>query len=210
MRSWSPGEVMVIQELWRGRLWAARPVTVVDDAGDTLALWCPRGTVRKVPVTPRDRTPPMSRPEWFADLLIRCDWNLADSVWDVSNLWLLREGEWHAVWVSYLETGEHWGWYVNLQEPFRRSRCGIQTMDLMLDILVDADRAWRWKDEDDFEMLVMHELLDADAVSSVRREAERVIGKVERGETPFDRTWLEWRPEDAWPLPQLPYGWDRL
>jgi len=152
----------------------------------------------------------MSRPEWFADLLIRCDWNLADSVWDVSNLWLLREGDWHAVWVSYLETGEHWGWYVNLQEPFRRSERGIQTMDLMLDILVDADRAWRWKDEDDFEMLVMHELLDADAVSSVRREAERVIGKVERGETPFDRTWLEWRPEDAWPLPQLPYGWDRL
>ena len=210
MRSWSPGEVMVIQELWRGRLWAARPVTVVHDAGDALALWCPKGTVRKVPVMPPSRTPPASRPEWFADLFIRCDWDLADSVWDVSNLWLLREGDWHAVWVSYLETGEHWGWYVNLQEPFRRSERGIQTMDLMLDILVDGDRAWRWKDEADFEMLVTHQLWDAESVSSVRREAAKVIGKVERGDPPFDRTWLEWRPEDVWPPPRLPEGWDRL
>jgi hypothetical protein len=210
MRRWSPGEVMVIQEIWRDRLWAARPVTVVDDAGDALLLWCPKGTVRKVPVTPASRTPPPSRPEWFADLLGRCDWDLADSVWDVSNLWLLREGDWYAIWVSYLETGEHWGWYVNLQEPFRRCACGIQTMDLMLDILVDGDRAWRWKDEDDFAMLATHKLLDPEAISTVRREAAKVIGSVERGDPPFDRTWLEWRPDDGWPRPRLPEGWDRL
>jgi hypothetical protein len=210
MRRWSPGEVMVIQEIWRDRLWAARPVTVVDDAGDALLLWCPKGTVRKVPVTPAGRTPPPSRPEWFADLLIGCDWDLADSVWDVSNLWLLREGDWYAIWVSYLETGEHWGWYVNLQEPFRRCACGIQTMDLMLDILVDGDRAWRWKDEDDFAMLATHKLLDPEAISTVRREAANVIGSVERGDPPFDRTWLEWRPDDGWPRPRLPEGWDRL
>jgi hypothetical protein len=210
MRRWSPGEVMVIQEIWRDRLWAARPVTVVNDADDALLLWCPKGTVRKVPVTPAGRTPPPSRPEWFADLLIGCDWDLADSVWDVSNLWLLREGDWYAIWVSYLETGEHWGWYVNLQEPFRRCACGIQTMDLMLDILVDGDRAWRWKDEDDFAMLATHKLLDPEAISTVRREAANVIGSVERGDPPFDRTWLEWRPDDGWPRPRLPEGWDRL
>lgn len=131
-------------------------------------------------------------------------------MWDVSNLWLLREGDWHAVWVSYHETGEHRGWYVNLQEPFRRTTRGIQTMDLMLDILVERDRAWRWKDEDDFEMLVTHKLLGAAAVSAVRSEATNVIGRVERGDPPFDRTWVEWRPSDGCPLPRLPQGWDRL
>jgi predicted RNA-binding protein associated with RNAse of E/G family len=126
------------------------------------------------------------------------------------NLWLLREGDWHAVWVSYLDTGEHWGWYVNLQEPFRRNARGIQTMDLMLDILVDGDRTWRWKDKDDFEMLVSRQLLNPDAVSAVRREATKVTEKVERGDPPFDRTWLEWQPDADWPPPRLPEGWDRF
>jgi predicted RNA-binding protein associated with RNAse of E/G family len=83
-------------------------------------------------------------------------------------------------------------------------------MDLMLDILVDGDRAWRWKDEDDFAMLATHRLLDPEAISTVRREAANVIGSVERGDPPFDRTWLEWRPDDGWPRPRLPEGWDRL
>jgi predicted RNA-binding protein associated with RNAse of E/G family len=161
-------------------------------------------------MTPPSRTPPKNRPEWFADLLTRRDWNLADSVWDVSNLWLLREGDWHAVWVSYLETGEHRGWYVNLQEPFRRSQRGVQTMDLMLDILVDPDHSWRWKDEEDFEMLITHNLLEAAAVSSVRDDAAKVIGEIERGDPPFDETWLEWRPEGDWLLPQLPEDWDKV
>jgi predicted RNA-binding protein associated with RNAse of E/G family len=210
MRRWAAGEVVVIQEVWHGRLWAARPVTVVDDKGDALALWCPKGTIRKVPVTPPTRPRPQSRPAWLADLLSSGDWLLVDSVWDVSTLWLLREGDWHAVWVSFLETGEHWGWYVNLQEPFRRTSRGITTMDMMLDILVDGDRSWRWKDEDDFETLVAHRLLDTEAAAAVRREAAKVVGRVERGDPPFDGSWRDWRPKEDWLTPQLPDSWDKL
>lgn len=210
MRRWSPGETIVIQELWRNQLWAARPITVVHDDGDGLVLWCPKGTVRKVPATPPSRQSPASRPEWFADLLTRRDWTLVDSVWDVSTLWLLREGDWHAVWVSYLESGDHWGWYINLQEPFRRKPRGIQTMDLMLDILVKRDRSWRWKDEDDFEILLAHDLLDVVAAQRVRDEAQKVVQRVERSEPPFDGTWSDWRPHPTWSLPELPASWDSL
>ncbi len=83
-------------------------------------------------------------------------------------------------------------------------------MDLMLDVLVDPDRSWSWKDEDDFEMLITRNLLEARAVASVRDEAAMVIGRIERGDPPFDGAWLGWRPEGTWPLPQLPEGWDRL
>ena len=51
-RRWSPGEVIVLQDVYEDKLWAARPVIVVEDSADLLALWCPQGTVRKVPVTP--------------------------------------------------------------------------------------------------------------------------------------------------------------
>jgi hypothetical protein len=43
---------------------------------------------------------------------------------------------------------------VNLQEPFRRSQFGFETMDLALDVIVEADRSWRWKDEDELETFV--------------------------------------------------------
>jgi protein associated with RNAse G/E len=39
------------------------------------------------------------------------------------------------------------GWYVNLQCPFRRTEVGIEAMDLMLDVVVDPDGTWRWKDD---------------------------------------------------------------
>jgi hypothetical protein len=199
--------VIVVQEVWRDRLWAARPVTVVEDRGEALIVWCPKGTVRKVPITPPTRPKPQSRPEWFADLLGRCDWDLADSTWDVSTLWVLREGEWHSVWLSFLDTGEHVGWYVNLQKPFRRTPRGIETMDLMLDVLVDRDRSWRWKDTDDFELLVDRQLLDAAIAAEVRRRAVEVIQHAEQGEFPFDSTLTHWRPHHAWPTPRLPDDW---
>jgi hypothetical protein len=210
MRLWLPGETVVIQELWRSQLWAARPITVVHDDGEDLVLWCPKGTVRKVPATPPNRQSPTIRHEWFADLLTRCDWILVDSVWDVSTLWLLRKGEWHAVWVSYLESGEHLGWYINLQEPFRRTTRGIQTMDLMLDLLVERDRSWRWKDEDDFEMLLTRGLLNSTAAERVRDEARKVLQRVEQSEPPFDGSWSHWRPESTWTVPELPESWASL
>ena len=128
---------------------------VVEDSADLLALWCPEGTVRKVPSTPASIPGGMTRGEWLAQALARLDWPLIDSAWDVSSLMLHREGDWYGVWLSFLESGEHWGWYVNFQEPYRRTERGIQTMDLALDIIAEPDRSsWRWKDEDEFALLI--------------------------------------------------------
>jgi len=32
-----------------------------------------------------------------------------DAAWDVSSLMLHREDDWHAVWLSFLPSGEQWG-----------------------------------------------------------------------------------------------------
>ena len=211
MRTWSPGEVIVVQDVWHGRLWAARPVIVVDGDSDALVLWSPKGTRRKVPVSSRrdEGLEPKTRGERLARLLASGEWELDDSLWDVSNLWLLREGDWHAVWVSFLDSGAHWGWYVNFQSPFTRTRHGIQTMDLALDIIVEPDRSsWRWKDEDEFELFEERGLIEPDVARRVRDEAATVIERIAADAAPFDSAWPGWRPDPAWGLPELPTDWD--
>jgi protein associated with RNAse G/E len=206
---WRPGETIVHQEFWRGRLWAARPLTVVEDTGDRLVLWIPQGTVRKVPVTPPDRPDPPVRKDKVIANLDRCDWVLGEHVWDVSSLWIVRPGDWHAVWVSWLESGDHLGWYVNLQMPYRRTAIGIEAMDLMLDVVVEPDLSWQWKDDDEFAEILQRGIFDHDTGARVRREAEDVIRRIGEGDPRFAAPWPSWRPDPAWPLPVLPDGWDR-
>lgn len=203
---WAPGTVIVQQEIWKGRLWSARPMRVVEDRGDGLVLWCPRGTRWKTATTPPTRSRAATRAERFALSLSLCDWVLGDFVWDVSTLVLVREGDWHATWVSWGETGESWGWYVNFQRPFVRTKAGIQTMDLMLDILVPPDRRWRWKDEDEFHFLVSRDIIGTNEATQVREEARRVIDQIERNLPPFNRPWHDWRPDSSWPVPGLVGG----
>jgi predicted RNA-binding protein associated with RNAse of E/G family len=210
--SWQTGDVVVIQEVWNGRLWSARPVVVVEDRDDELVLWCPEGTVRKVPADPPERLDPSpTRGERIANRLEAGDWVLEDSAWDVSTLWLLRPEDWHAVWVSFKPGAVHWGWYLNFQEPARRTARALQTMDLALDIVVEADgTTWRWKDEDEFDLLLARGLFSCEVGARVRDEAAGLIERLARKEKPFDGDWPSWRPDPAWGLPALPPGWDLL
>jgi Protein of unknown function (DUF402) len=205
-----PGERIVLQEIWRGRLWAARPMTVVRDDGDLVALWFPQGTRWKAPTTPPTRRRAPTRAERFAESLTLGDWTFTDLVWDVSTLWLMRPGEWHAVWVSWLANGRHLGWYVNLQEPFRRSSLGFQTMDLMLDVIVERDRSWRWKDEDELDLLVARGVFDVQLARRLRAEALAVVARAQDGEPPFGEPWPSWHPDPTWSPPALPEDWQRI
>lgn len=207
---WKPGETIVHHEVWKGRLWGARPLTVVEDSPNRLVLWCPKGTVRKVATTPPTRPRAATRGERLASLLELRDWTHTDHEWDVSTLWILEPDDWYAVWVSWLPDGSHWGWYVNFQEPLRPMTRGFQSMDLMLDILVDPDRTWRWKDDDEFELMIDRGIYDKELATKVRTEAERIIRKIESNEPPFNEAWPAWQPPVEWELPELPSDWSDL
>ena len=208
-RRFSPGDTIALQEIWRGRVWAARPMRVVRDEGDSVALWFPHGTAWKAPTNSPERPASDDRGERLASCAALGDWVFRDLEWDVDSLWLMREGDWHSVWVSWLPSGEHWGWYVNLQEPFRRTPAGFATMDLVLDVIVDTDRSWRWKDEDELEAFLRHGALDHKVARRVRAEGLEVARRAERNEPPFSEPWPDWRPDPAWTTPELPDGWDR-
>ena len=203
-----PGETVLLQEVWEERVWAARPMVLVEDDGERVALWFPKGTAWKAPTSPPSRPRAATRGERLAGALAHRDWVFVDASWDVSTLVLICADDWHAVWVSWLDDGTQWGWYVNLQEPFRRTPAGYETMDLVLDVVIDLDRSWRWKDEDELATFVATGVFDDSLARRLREEGLRVAGRAERGEPPFSEPWAEWRPDPSWRLPTLPAGWD--
>jgi len=209
-RSFAAGETVVLQEVWRGRLWSARPAIVVADQPNLTAFWLPAGTRWKAATTPPTREPARIRGERLAQSLVRGDWILTDHDWDMSTLWVSDPGAGHAVGISWRPNGEFAGWYVNLQEPFRRTSFGFQWMDLMLDIIVAPDRTWRWKDEDELQLMVDHGVFDERLALDVREEGERVISRLRRKEGPFSDRWPEWRPNPAWTTPVLSPGWEQV
>lgn len=208
--SWSPGDTVVVQEVWHDYVWAARPMIVARDDGDFVALWFPKGTRWKAPTSPPTRPRADARGQRLASCLSLRDWVFVDAAWDVSTLVLMRAGDWHALWVSWLDHGEHWGWYVNLQEPYRRTAKGFETMDLALDVVIDPDRTWHWKDEEELEAFVSEGVFDGVLAERIRDEGLLVAHRAERNEPPFSDPWPSWRPDPMWRMPELPEGWNEL
>ena len=115
---------------------------------------------------------------------------------------LIRPRDAHALLLFWDENWRFRGWYVNLQAPLRWTALGYDTTDWALDVWIEPDGTWAWKDEADFaeaQRLGVFGPGDADAV---RAEGERVIAA-----RPWPTGWEAWRPDPAWPLPDLPPGW---
>jgi|RhiMetStandDraft_4_1073278.scaffolds.fasta_scaffold244374_2 uncharacterized protein DUF402 len=202
------GDTVLHHDVWDGRVWSARPMRVVDDTGDRVALWFPLGTRFKRAIPAPGSPSQTSRGERLAECARLGRWDFEDAEWDVSTLVLMRSGEWHAVWCSW-RGGEHLGWYVNLQEPFRRTSMGFETMDLVLDVVISVDGSWHWKDEDELETFVARGVLDDALASRLRTEGLDVVRRARQHESPFDEPWPSWRPDPAWDRPELPRGWER-
>lgn len=203
MTGFTQGDVVSMREIWRGRIWAARPMIVVRDDSELQAFWFPRGTAWKAPRRASDH----SRMRVPLD-----DWDLADLAWDRNdNLILTPAGAAHAVHCFFEPGGALKGWYVNLQEPLRRTSNGFDTMDLALDVLATPDLSrWEWKDIDDLAEFVAHGLLAQAHADEIHAEGERVIAQIEARAGVFAQPWPRWRPDSQWPLPVLPEGWDAV
>jgi hypothetical protein len=200
LRGLRPGTPAVLREVWRGLVFIARPVIVVEDSPAQWRFFVAPGSSAKAPVGPDGR--PMRVPS-------DAGWTFEDRAWEggpvLSFAW---PDVAHAV-LAFWDRKGLAGWYVNLQEPLRRTSIGFDTFDHCLDVLVSADRSsWRWKDEDELEEAVHRGLFTQEQSARFRAEGRRASQRLMRGEPPFDRDWSRWRPDPAWPVPTLPEGWD--
>jgi hypothetical protein len=97
-------------------------------------------------------------------------------------LMLQRPGESYAIWVFWFgPEREFRGWYVNLQEPFRRTELGYDTQDLELDIWVLASGGWELKDDDVMEERLHEGRFTGEQVAATRAEANRVTDELDAG-----------------------------
>lgn len=189
------GEVALFRFIRFGRVRHASPRIVVRDDEDVVVLHLPVGTPAKLPGY--DGRPIRGQADRH--------WDLQDHTWHTSNLLtVIPCGRAHCIdllWEG--DTGAFAGWYVNIQEPIRRSRLGFDTDDLILDIRVQPDGSWEWKDEDELEEAVRLGRFTGDEARAIRAEGERVLE-----ERPWPTGWEDWRADPSWGLPELPAGWN--
>lgn len=201
--SWKTGDPILLREIHRGRIWTARPATVAAVRNGVLAAYLAPGTHFRVPAH-TERSEIVRR--------LHDGWELADYTWTKGRtLHLLLPDVGYSVHLWWLPPDWRFGgWYINLQEPIRPTRFGYDSMDQLLDVVIEPDLSWRWKDEDELREAVELGIMSGERAEAVRREAERAIARLEARRPPFCDGWESWRPDPAWPLPVLPSGWDRV
>lgn len=208
VRPWRSGEHI----LWRYRANGARevhicrPVTVVRDTAEVLAVWMAPGTECIRPAL-ADGTPvheePLATRYTKPRITVRSRW-LGTGV-----LKLARPGAPWSVWLFWERDWRFKNWYVNLEEPLTRWSGGVDSEDHFLDIAVYPDRTWEWRDEDEFAQAQQAGLLDVGQVERVRAAGRAATRLISGWGPPFCENWESWRPDPRWRTPALPADWDR-
>lgn len=202
---WSSGSPVLYREVTHGKVWTARPVRVIQDTPELIALFLREGTPWKVCAPADSQTD-----------LVYCKanlspWQLQDVIWTHGDtVILIFPGTAYAVHVMWDWQQRFSGWYVNLQEPVRSTRLGLDFLDQELDLVVSPDLSWRWKDTAHLERAQAIGLFSVAQVRAIRQDALRVIDRIRVKAVPFDGSWNHWRPPTEWPLPCLPEGWDQV
>ncbi|WP_052863929.1 cytidylyl-2-hydroxypropylphosphonate hydrolase [Streptomyces niger] len=206
---WAPGEHI----LWRyrgnatDRFHICRPVTVVQDTDELLAVWLAPGTDCVKPVL-ADGTPVAREP--LASRYTKPRRVVRDRWFGTGVLKLARPGEPWSVWLFWERGWQFKNWYVNLEEPRRRWAGGVDSEDHFLDIAVYPDRHWEWRDEDEFAQAQTDGLMPAAQAEDVRAAGRSAVQRITEWGAPFADGWEHWRPDPQWTLPALPKDWGRV
>ncbi len=199
---WQPGDQIVRREVWHGRAWSALPMYVVRDSIELLALYMPVGT----PIGFGGGPWPTANG--------RHGWDDGpDTVWlDHDVLQLHRPGDPYSAWI--LSPGadrEDLGWYLNLQRPFRRTPIGIDTLDHELDVVINEEGDWRYKDVEELHASVELGRFTSAEVADIEALGDRLTTIIEAGVQWWDDRWKNWSPQPEWSAPlSLPADWDDM
>ena len=192
--AWQHGDVIVHREVWRGTPWLASPVVVVEDGPGLLATYIPEEMPLAFPPSADGRPHPWAGKERWTGHGV---------------LVLRRPGEAYSVWHFWDGPERRFaGWYLNLEEPFRRTAVGYDTQDLELDLWLPAGGEWRFKDEEQLEERVREGRYTEAQVAAVRRIGGELGAMLDRGERWWDERWASFAPEPGWRAPAFPEGWE--
>ena len=205
---WRSGDVIVWRGIYRYRVWHAQTVIVVKDTPEEMCVTLLPGAECVAPEGYLDGKDSTKRRWSFKDQ----DWKLENYAWRTNRLLILLEPN------TYYSTMFFWRadsndfllYYVNFQLPFQRSHCGIDTLDLDLDLIINPDFSFRWKDEDDYQKAIDHEVIMPEWTQAIEIAKKEIFYKLEKRQYPYDGSWLNWMPDPNWLPPKLPKNWAKI
>jgi predicted RNA-binding protein associated with RNAse of E/G family len=185
--------------------YAAR-VLLADETSVTAARW-PGSAIRDIPAYIESvKTGDAALREEARQARVRGDWELADFSWQRTGV--IEEtvsGRWFTVSRMYAATGVMLCWYVNFERPPLWRPDGWDTLDLAIDLVVEPDRTWHWKDEDEYEQGRRLGLITDEEHKALRPARDEAVALIEaRGGMFAVDADERWTPDPSWPLPKLP------
>ena len=202
---WQPGETVVWRSRPQGNVGYVIPMTVVVDEPRCTVLFQATGSVCK------KRSGRRGGPGGRTMVSDGWDGRHDDVVFPgPPTLRLHPWGAAHAVIRSWNFTADRAeGWYVNLESPWRRTRIGFDSQDLVLDVTAAHDlSSWAWKDSDELDWSVEVSKYSREEAEEIREEGLRVVKRLEQRAWPFHEDWSAWRPNASWPVPGVPENWN--
>jgi hypothetical protein len=202
MSLFAGGDAIILRELVENKVWTVRPVRVVQDLSEFIAVYIAPGTRFIQPQYPNSNRVPSH--------LLSKDWRLVEKVWSGGGALFLGRTD-QAYMIIGFRNVQNTGfetWYINLQDPLTRTPLGFDYLDMELDVRVDAGlTGWEWKDMDEFNVLVKKGIIPYKKAVSLRSLGEQVAESIIAG-TSIVNDWLDWTPPEDWEIPPLPDNWE--
>lgn len=197
---WAPGEPIVRREVWKGSAWMGMAAIVVEDLPTHLAIF-----------VPTDAPFAYADGDWPTDDGLH-PWQRSKTRWTGHGCLMLQApGDPYSIW-HFWEGLERTfaGWYINLQDAFRRSGRAMDTLDHEVDVVVNVDGSAELKDVDRVADCVRMGRFDAAFGEVVATRGRELVDRLNGPEGIWwDRGWDDWQPPAEWSAPvQLPEGWD--
>lgn len=180
------GDAVLLRQVLKGRVRTADPARVVLDDENGIALWMADGTV------------------------CARRFGQQTQVWHGPTVAITTPGapcSFHLLRSKPGGPADHW--YVNFEQPWRRSGLGFDTHDRILDIVVALDRdAWHSKDVEQLDAAANDGYLSEVEVDLIREQGTHLESRMPEL-LPALRLWETWAlqsPPD-WPPAELPEDW---
>ena len=198
MLSWRAGDWVVRREVLAQGPWEGTLVRIIEDHEDYLLSYIAEGS-------------PLAFPE--GDWPIeggKHPWSNRDRWQGHGCLMYQPRDEAHAIWHFWRGPKREFAcWYINLQDPYRRTEIGYDTQDLELDVLVYPDGRWEVKDDELMDVRVKEGRWTAERVEEIRAQGRQITARLEAGERWWPERLKDWQPNSDWELPHgFPDGWE--
>lgn len=164
------------QEVLHGHLWMEHPVKVIADDGNKLAVLLEPGSPFTFHTHPQGAHPWSAHAAWKGTEVLQ----------------LYRSGDLYSVWRIF-EDGVFRRWYLNFEAAIIRRGQAFETVDYGLDLLIEPDGSWVWKDVEGMNGMRREGRMTTAQIMDVLAAAESVVEDIGSNHRWWS-SWDDWHP----------------